>query len=116
MPTTPSGDTDLARECDAILAVSNYYDVPFGPHVLKARVPSPAALKAFTCALSSKISPAARTDYMSVFIRQHLAPESMDVFLEYSMDPDADLDKDAMFRVFKRISTAGTNRPSGPSR
>ncbi|ADD81139.1 gp34 [Rhodococcus phage ReqiPine5] len=116
MATTPPGDTDLERECEAILSKSVYYDIEFGPHILKARVPSPAALRAFTCALSNKVSTKVRTDHMSRFIQQHLAPESLDVYLETAMDPDAGLDKDAMFRVYKKIATSGTARPFGPSR
>lgn len=116
MTTTPPGDVDLERQCNAILGVSSYYDIPFGPHTLQARVPSPLALRAFTAALSSKVSTKTRTEHMSRFIQQHLAPDSLTIYLEYPMDPDAVLDDKAMFRVFKAIATSGTSRPSGPSR
>ena len=88
-------------------------EVP-GVGVVHARKPLPNAIPALAGAANAKISPRARTDYLTLFVQNHLAPGEYDALLARMMT-DEDCPPDAVLRVSRAIATAGTARPTVPS-
>jgi hypothetical protein len=86
-----------------------------GVGTVHARKPLPNAIPNLAGAANAKVSNASRVDYLTVFVRNHLADGEHEALLARMMDPDDDLPEDAVLRVSRAIATAGTARPTVPS-
>ena len=80
-----------------------------------ARKPLPNAIPALAGAANAKVSMASRMDYLTLFVRNHLAPGEYEELLARMLDPDNDIPDDAVLRVSRAIATTGTARPTVPS-
>lgn len=80
-----------------------------------ARKPLPNAIPNLAGAANAKVSGAARIDYLTIFVQNHLAEGEAEALLARMMDPDQNLPEDAMLRVSRAIATQGTARPTVPS-
>lgn len=88
-----------------------------GVGLLHARKPLPNAIPNLAGAANAKVSAMSRIDYLTVFVRNHLAPGEHESLLARMMDPEEEeaLPEDAVLRVSRAIATAGTARPTAPS-
>lgn len=93
-----------------------YYAIDVeGVGIVHARKPLPNAIPNLAGAANAKVSGMARLDYLTIFVRTHLAEGEHESLLARMMDPDNDLPPDTVLRVSRAIATAGTARPTQPS-
>lgn len=81
----------------------------------EVRKPKPQALAAFTLASSKYVPVEVQNDMVGLFIRNHMSDKSMRRAYERMFDPEDDFTQETMGRLFARIATVGTDRPSEPS-
>jgi hypothetical protein len=81
--------------------------------VVKARKPMPNAVPALAMAANSKLSNQARTDYLVLFVRNHLAEGELErVYHDMILGTKP---HDSIERISREIATWGTARPTSPS-
>ncbi|AOQ28600.1 hypothetical protein SEA_DERPP_38 [Mycobacterium phage Derpp] len=111
----PPGYDDCESDADDFPTPANaaYRELDVeGVGILHARKPLPNAIPALAGAANSKVKPAARLDYLTVFIQNHLAPGEYETLLAKMMDPETELPEDTVLRVSRAIATAGSARPT----
>lgn len=100
------GDADLAIIRDAPYRP---LEVPEVGTVL-ARPPMPRSTAALAMSANAKIDATARKEYLTLFVRNHLADGEYDRLLIAMMNDEAPAD--TIGRVAREISTWGTARPT----
>lgn len=112
----PPSDVDLYSQIDDVEdGVGRWHEITVQGFTVKARKPLPAALKSLTAATNGNAGAAFRNDMVTLFVQQHLHPESWEALLVHMVDPAAAFDVRSLGELMKQITTLGTNRPTVPS-
>lgn len=114
----PPGYDDCEADGDAAPTPPGHPYHPIevdGVGMIHARRPLPNAIPALAGAANAKVTDRSRTDYLTLFIQNHLAPGEFEELLVRMTDFDTPLPDDTMLRVSRAIATAGTARPTVPS-
>lgn len=80
---------------------------------VRARKPMPNAIPAMAMAANAKIDAQAQTDYVVLFVRNHLDEGELER-IYYEMIT-GDMPRDALTLIAREIATWGTARPTRPS-
>lgn len=83
---------------------------------VQVRVPQPAALQAFSMAVSKFTPVKTQNDMVALFVRRHISDRSYNELLMAMMDPDDSFTMEHFGDLMRKIATLGTARPTGPSR
>ncbi|WP_248957274.1 hypothetical protein [Rhodococcus ruber] len=112
----PPSDVDLFSQIEDVeQGAGRWHPIIVEGITLRARKPQPTALRALTAATSKSVGAAMRNDMVTLFVQDHLDPESWERLLVHMLDPATDFDVKSLGEVMKRIATLGTNRPTVPS-
>lgn len=110
----PPGYDDMAGDADAFPCDPHFHplEVP-GVGVVQARRPMPKSVPALAMAANSKIELTSRSDYLVLFVSNHLAEGELErVYVEMITQ---DLPPDTIERIARAVATWGTARPTQPS-
>ncbi|AUM17351.1 hypothetical protein CSW53_13000 [Rhodococcus ruber] len=112
----PPSDADLFSQIEDVeQGAGRWHSITVEGITLRARKPQPTALRSLTAATSKSVGAAMRNDMVTLFVQDHLDPESWERLLVHMLDPATDFDVKSLGEVMKRIATLGTNRPTVPS-
>lgn len=102
------GDSETAPSSDRF----DWLDVP-QVGTVKARRPMPNAIAALAMAGNAQIDEQARSDYLVLFVRNHLSDDELErVYVEMMT---GEVPADSLERIAKAVATWGTARPTLPS-
>lgn len=106
----PPSFTDALDDCKDSTNDSKYSDLelPFG--TFKARKPMPKAVGALGSAVNAKISASEQSNYVGLFVQNHMSSDSFDDLIEGLMT--GRYPEDAVQQVNEAIVTWGTARPT----
>jgi len=119
----PAGEYD--RDDDGVVVLdSDGNPAPVWKHgtielhgmTIQARKPQPAALQAFSMAVSKHTPARTQTDMVTLFVRMHISDRSYGDLLAAMMNPDTAIDIKIFGELMSKIATMGTSRPTLPSR
>ncbi|WP_280505812.1 hypothetical protein [Nocardia farcinica] len=119
----PAGEYD--RDDDGVVVLdSDGNPAPVWRHgtielhgmTIQARKPQPAALQAFSMAVSKHTPAKTQTDMVTLFVRMHISDRSYGDLLAAMMNPDTAIDIKIFGELMSKIATMGTSRPTLPSR
>lgn len=115
MYNPPEGYVDFLDDVSRSLREYGPYLVHDIPDVGQFRIrrPIPKSLAALGSAVAAKISDAERTNYIGLFVQNHVEPDDFDDLLAGMITGKYPVD--AISQVCKSISTWGTARPTVPS-
>ena len=102
------GDAEIAPSSERF----DYLDVPKVGKV-KARRPMPNAVAALAMAANSQIDVMARSDYLVLFVRNHLAKGELERIYYEMITGTAPAN--SIERIARSVATWGTARPTLPS-
>ena len=110
----PPGFDDLLGDAElgTFSGRFDYLDVP-KVGLVKARRPMPNAMAALSMAANSQIGVESRTDYLVLFVRNHLGEGELERI--YHSMITGDTPADSMERIARAVATWGTARPTLPS-
>lgn len=83
---------------------------------IQARKPQPAALQAFSMAVSKHTPAKTQTDMVTLFVRSHISDRSYGDLLAAMMNPETAITIKIFGELMQKIATMGTARPTLPSR
>lgn len=119
----PVGDYD--RDDDGVVVLdSDGKPLPPWTHgtlelhgmTIQARKPQPAALQAFSMAVSKHTPAKTQTDMVTLFVRSHISDRSYGDLLAAMMNPETAITIKIFGELMQKIATMGTSRPTLPSR
>lgn len=110
----PPGYDDMNGDADVGPSSTRFdeLEVP-GVGTVRARRPLPNATSALAMAANSKIDAQARSDYLVLFVRNHLDEGELERI--YHTMITGDLPTDSIERIARAVATWGTARPTQPS-
>lgn len=114
----PSGLDDMIGDVDAWSCwernPARFHDLDVdGVGVVRARRPLVNAVPALAMAANADIPAAARTDYVALFVRNHLDEGELERI--YAEMITGDMPADSIGRIARAVATWGTARPTSPS-
>lgn len=110
----PPGYSDLEGDSKFAPYSEHFFDLEV-PEVgtVKVRPPMPNAVSSLASAAQSKITVTSRSDYLVLFVRNHLDEGELErVYYEMIT---GDMPPDAIEQIARSIATMGTARPTQPS-
>lgn len=110
----PPGYDDMLGDAEQTCESLSFYDLEVpGVGVIKARRPLPNSIPALAMAANAKIDLTSRSDYLVLFVRNHLGEGELErIYVEMirGLHPP-----DTIERIAKAVATWGTARPTQPS-
>lgn len=92
-----------------------YRTVELEGRTIQVRVPSAAALQAFSMSVAKGVPDKKQQEMVALFVRRHISDRSYNDLLESMMDPDGGFTIDMFGDLMREIATLGSGRPTGPS-
>lgn len=110
----PPGYDDLLGDAELVTATGRFTDLDVPKvGVVQARRPMPNAVAALAMAANSQIDVESRTDYLVLFVRNHLGDGELErIYFEMIT---GDCPADSIERIARAVATWGTARPTLPS-
>jgi hypothetical protein len=110
----PPGYDDLLGDAETAPSGSRFYDLDVpSVGVIQARRPLPNAVAALAMAANAQIDVESRTDYLVLFVRNHLGEGELERI--YHDMITGDTPADSIERIARAVATWGTARPTSPS-
>lgn len=110
----PPGYEDMLGDAETAPS-SDRYDTVLVPDIgtFRARRPMPSGIAALAMAGNSALDDQSRSDYIVLFVRNHLAEDELERAYFKMMTGEAPAD--TLERIARAVATWGTARPTSPS-